>query len=175
MLLNKEEADKLSAKAQLLYYMGYTRIAKYYKECVREDKMPIEIPGTPEEYEKSGGMRTGLIEAEMGMPVTYGNGLQFPYMVTEEDWSEDKREGALYTGFKKFGLQPILDAVGVELTTNKAGKLEFDETACVGKKVKIRYVMTKDSRTAEEGGTGREYPKAVSAHPIDATEDSIGI
>ena len=144
-------------------------------EVSKLEVMPIIIPITEEEYEKSSGMRAGLIKAEMGMPEAYGKGLKFPFMVTDGEWPEEKRDSALYTGFKKFGLQPKLDAVGVELTKDKNGQLTFDEMACVGKEFLVLYQMTMDTRSAEEGGTGKSYPKPVEAYPIGTTDESLGI
>ena len=155
--------------------MGYEREAKIYKKGSKENNMSIVIPISADEYEKSGGMRAGLIKAEMQLPELYGKGIKFPYIVIEEDWSEDKRDGALFAGLKKFSLQPKLDAVGVELTVNKQGQPEFDENECVGKQFYVHYQMVKDSRSAEEGGTGKTYPKSVEAYSLDTTDETLGI
>jgi len=155
--------------------MRYPREAQIFEEVSKREIMPIVIPISEEEYEKSSGMRVGLIEAEMGLPEAYGKGLKFPFMVTEDDWPDEKRDSALYAGFKKFSLQPKLDAVGVSLDKDKGGQLTFDEQACVGKKFLVLYQMTKDSRSSEEGGTGKSYPKPVEAYPIGTSPDNLGI
>jgi len=175
MSTEKDQAESLRRKGELLHLMGYPKEAKIYEEAVEKGIMPIVIPISQEEYEKSGGMRAGLIKAEMGLPELYGKGIRFPYIVTEEDWPEEKRDGALFAGMRKFSLDPKLNAVGVELTTNKEGQPVFDEQQCVGKPFLVLYQMVKDSRTPEEGGTGKSYPKAVEAYPPDTTNESLGI
>lgn len=158
--------------------MSYPREAKIYMEVSKRDKMPeFILDVSPEEYEKSTGMSVGLKEAEMGLPIwkTPGKSIEFPYIITEDSWPDEKREGALYASLKKFALQPKLDAVGVELTETKDGKLSFDSDACVGKPCLVLYQMVKDSRKTKEGGTGKLYPKAIELYPIGTSPGELEI
>lgn len=163
----------------MLLFEGHRHESKIYMEVLNTKTMGEEfILGiNEEEYKKSAGMRTGLVEAEMGMPAwkTPGVSIEFPYTITEEDWPDEKRSASLYASLKKFALQPILDAVAVPLTSDDKGILKFDHMACVGKKFLLNFVMVKDSRTAEEGGTGGTYPKATSAHKLGTQLKDLGI
>lgn len=153
--------------------MGYPEVAKF-NENKGENMSPIQLPVNAEEYEKSGGMRTGLIKAETGIPEVRGKGIWFPFVVTEEDWPEDRRESGLAASYRKFSLQPKLDALSVPLETVD-GKLSFNDETCAGKPVLVLYKMEKDSRTAEEGGTGRSFPKAMEFYPVGTSEESLDI
>lgn len=179
MPIEKVVADGLRRKSSLLFQMGYPKEAKIYKEVSKQDKMPDDfiLDVSPEDYEKSTGMSVGLKKAEMGLPAWKNPGvsIEFPYIITEEDWPDEKRDASLYSSLKKFALQPILDAVGVPLNKTTDGKIAFDKNACVGKQFLLLFQMVRDTRTPEEGGTGKSYPKAVSAHPVGTVIESLGI
>jgi hypothetical protein len=137
------------------------------------------IEATQEEFEASASKfpdKTGMILSEMGMPQwkQAGKSLDFPFTIIEEGPDKGK-EGHIYTSLQKFSLEPVLNAVGVPITTTADGKPKFDHMAVVGKQFLSYWIRKKDTRTAEEGGTGKITPYCNGAYPVGTKEESLGI
>ncbi len=110
--------------------------------------------------------------SEMGMPSWKdpGKSMQFPFVIIEE--GDDKgKAGTLFTGIKKFSLDPIFKSCGVTYGF-KNHKLAYDKIAFVGKKFLSVWQEQIDSRKPEEGGKGTKYTKPVTALPVGAKPEA---
>ena len=183
MPTEKELAESLRRKGELLHLMGYPKEARIYEEVSRRDKMPDDfiLDVTPEEFESAGSKfaAPGLHLVEFGMPEweNPGQSIRFPFIIVEEG-ADNMKDGKLVAGIGKsaiWKLKEILSAVGVPVAKTADGKTTFDKNAVVGKQAKVLYTQEVDTRSAEEGGKGTKYTKATSAYSPDTTNESLGI
>jgi len=183
MPTEKDQAESLRRKGELLHLMGYPKEAKIFEEVSKLDEMPDDfiLDVTPEEYETAGSKfaTPGLHLVELGMPEweTPGQSIRFPFIIVEEG-PDNMKDGKLVAGISKaamWKLKEILAAAGVPATKTADGKMTFDKNTVAGKQIKVLYTQEVDSRPVEEGGKGTKYTKASAAYPADTTEESLGI
>lgn len=185
MPTERDIAESLRRKGELLHLMNYPKEARIYQEVSKGNIMVEEgqfiLDVTPEEYETAGSKfaRAGLRLAELGMPEwkAVGQSIRFPFIIVEEG-PDNMKDGELFAGTGKtamWKLKEILSAAGVEVAKTTDGKVAFDKNAVVGKQVKVLYTEEVDTRTKEEGGTGTRYTKASAAYPPETTDESLGI
>ena len=137
----------------------------------------IVLDLTPEEWEKEGSKfaQVGRHLSTFSMPTikTPGVSLDFPFTITDPDDPDNGKEGSIFGGIQKgkaFKTKEILESIEVAFT-DVGGKLAFNTDDVVGKQAYIEWVMQKDSRPTEQGGTGNTYTKPIKSWPLSAGKE----
>ena len=128
---------------------------------------------TPEEDAKGEAYR--LVEFQMPYWKSPGRTIGFPVKVTSGD--DTGKDQEIFAGVDEKGVwktKDILRAIRVPITQNKAGFVEFDDTAVFGKTARGRWIMESGHKGGDPNAEIVRYPKLVDILPAAATvEDSL--
>jgi hypothetical protein len=137
---------------------------------------------TQDEYEHAGSKfaAVGKHLSEMGAIYwkTPNKSIAFPFTIIE-DGPDNGKTGELIAGVEKksiWKLHEVLDAIGVSMGTkvvNGIKKPMFDANEIPGKQFYSDWTPQRDTRSQEEGGTGREYAKPTAAIALSAVDQSV--
>lgn len=132
----------------------------------------IKLPVTGQEYEDAGSKFAEVGEHPSEVTAcgwdTPGKSVKFEFRIT--DGPDAGKTGKLSAGIDAksvWKFKEVAIALGMEVTISDDG-VEFDPDECLGVQFLSVWEEQVDTRTPEQGGTGRKYTKPVGAKPAVA-------